>query len=129
MVDAKASATLKDLTIATVAVAVWLGISPFVLDFVQLHYSMWTAFIIAFVVAWIAGVRVSGGLSSPWLSAFSALAGLALIASPWIWGDADNTTVVINSVVVGVILAVLGVLSVLASEPEETEESREPTFD
>jgi peptidoglycan/LPS O-acetylase OafA/YrhL len=129
VVDARASATLKDYTIATICVAVWLLISPFVLSFVHLHYSMWNCFIVALVVAWIAGVRVSGGLSSPWLSAISALVGVWLIVSPWVFGDQDNTAVVINAVVVGLILTALGILSVLASQPEGPEESHEPTFD
>lgn len=114
MVDPDASQELKNLSIATIVVAVWLILSPFILGYTDVSHALWTSFIAALVAAWIAGLRVSGGVRQPWLSGVSALIGVWLIASPWVWDFSGELRVLINDIVVGVILIGLGALSARA---------------
>ena len=106
---------LRISTLIIVLVAIWLMLSPFVLDYNHLRDSAWNAIAVAWVAAFIAGLRVTGAADEGWLSWVNALIGLYLIASPWIWGDADNLTLVVNHVICGLFITGMAAWSALGT--------------
>lgn len=93
----------------------WLIISPFVLGFSSHTTVMWNAVVVGVIVAVLAAIRASGRYDQPWLSWINVLLGIWLFVSPWVLGRASITSVLWNSVVLGVIVFVLAGWSILSS--------------
>lgn len=106
---------LRYSTLVIVIVAVWLLVSPFVLGYNHLHGSTWNTLGVAWVAAFIAGLRVTGARDAGWLGWLNVLVGLYLVASPWIWGDGGDMRVVVNQVVCGLIIAAAAAWGALAT--------------
>jgi len=89
-----------------IVLAVWLFISPFVLQFVQAHHMMWNSFFGGLAVAFLVGIRVSDHQQHGWISGVQMLLGIWFIISPWaLGGSSSNGTV--SMVVTGVLVAIL----------------------
>ena len=93
-----------------------LIIAPFVLGYTRLTASMWNATIVGIIVAAIATMRVFGARTAGWLSWVNAALGVWLIVSPWVFGNASNSRVLWNDIILGAIILVLGAWSALATE-------------
>ncbi|MBX5445862.1 SPW repeat protein [Sphaerobacter sp.] len=115
MRDLDLTERLRISALIIVLVGIWLMLSPFVLSYNHLHASTWNAIAVAWVTMFIAGLRITGAGSEGWLSWLNALIGLYLIASPWIWGDADNLTLVVNNAVCGLFIVGMAAWAALST--------------
>lgn len=101
-----ADARMRYVGAPLIVLAIWLFISPFVLDFVQAHHVMWNSFFGGLVVALLVGLRVSDEQQHGWISGLQTLLGIWFIISPWALGESGaNATV--SMVVVGVLVTLL----------------------
>lgn len=89
-----------------IVLAVWLFISPFVLQFVQAHHVMWNSFFGGLAVAFLVGLRVSDHQQHGWISGVETLLGIWFIISPWALGESSSNGTV-SMVVVGVLVVLL----------------------
>ena len=93
---------------AIVLVCAWLFASPWILDYSG--DAGWNSTIAAAVIAALAAARALGSSrfaqlrQADWLS---VLIGLWLIAAPWILGGFEENAEKVNSVIVGLVVAVL----------------------
>lgn len=93
----------------------WLIISPFVLGYSALRGTMWNDIIVGIIVAVVAAVKIFRGRDLPWLSWINVVLGIWLILSPFIFGNASDTRVLYNEIIVGIIVAVLAAWSALGA--------------
>jgi hypothetical protein len=90
------------------AAAFWLFASPFVLDYASLTSApAWIAFIAALVL--FASASEALVVLDPVEEWVDGLAGLALMASPWVAGFADDRPVAWNHVAVGFVVTVCAI--------------------
>ncbi len=100
----------------TIIAGLWLILSPFILGFTMLRSSMWNAVIVGIVIAALAAMRLYGARRHSWLSWVIAALGVWLILTPFFYQVTDNTRVLWNFAIMGVIVTLLGVWSALATE-------------
>lgn len=104
-----------------VVAGLWLILSPFILGFTSETGAMWNSIIFGLIVTVLAASRTTGeGYRVEWPSWTNAVIGLWLILSPFILGFTGNGVAYINTLVLGIIIAVLGTWSALAT-PKDSE--------
>ncbi len=95
-----------------VLLSLWLIASPFVLSFAG-STGMWDAVIVGVIVLVLAWIRYNSPASSSALSWLVALLGVWLIVSPFLFGMAGVTALLVDYIVVGIGYIIFGVWSAL----------------
>jgi|SRR5579884_659715 len=99
-------------SIINLLAGIWLFISPWVYGFSG-DMNAWNAWIVGFVIAVLAAVRLAAPAQS-WLSWINCVLGIWTFFTPWIYGFTGDTARLVNSLVIGVIVFVLGIASARA---------------
>ncbi len=86
---------------------IWQLISPWVLGYSDVVGAALNAVIVGVLIAIFALGRFAGAYYAAWLSWLNVACGIWLIVSPWIVGYSFVGRATIDSVVVGVVVAVL----------------------
>ncbi len=97
---------------ATLAVAGWLFLAPFVLDFMPLTNP---AAMIAWICAVLLYISASEALVFPDIIAetLDSGVGAGLAVSPWVLGYSDNEAATYNAIAAGTIVALCGISSLV----------------
>ncbi len=90
-----------------VLLSLWLILSPFVLSFAGAA-GMWNAVVVGVIVLVLSWIRYNDPASAPMLSWIVLLLGIWLIISPFLFGMAGVTRLLIDYVVVGIGYIVFG---------------------
>ncbi len=106
--------TVKLASGITLLAGIWFFVSPWVYG-AYMNPNAWNSWIVGFVVAVCAAIRMANPLTMPGLSWFNCLLGIWAFISPWIYGYAGNTGRLINSLAVGVIVFLLAIRSATAT--------------
>lgn len=90
--------------------AVCLFISPWVIGFMAVTMAAWNAWIVAVIL----GVLAIAALSAfaEWEEWLNLIAGLWLIASPWLLGFAAEVNAMWTHVIIGILVAVMSAWAV-----------------
>ena len=89
----------------------WLIAAPFVLGHAAVEAAMWNEILVGAVVLVLAAVRVANPDRFAGLSLVNLIAGLWLIAAPFVCGYADVGRAMWNDVIVGIVIAALAASS------------------
>jgi hypothetical protein len=100
-----------------VLLAIWLFISPWVLQYAAVQTAAWNAWVVAIVIAALS----IGALArlAQWEEWVNLALGIWLILSPWILGFSANANAMGNAVVVGIICAILAIFGLMAARRAE----------
>jgi hypothetical protein len=90
----------------TMAMGVWLIISPWVIGFADRPVALWNTLILGILVLLAATYTRRTASAGP--SLWNVVLGVWLILSPLFLGYSDTGIVVINNAVPGIVVAVLG---------------------
>ncbi|HEU4792405.1 MAG TPA: SPW repeat protein [Nitrolancea sp.] len=104
----------------TILAGLWLILSPFILGFTNLRSSMWNAIIVGIILAALAAIRLYSARRKSWISWVSAALGVWLILTPFFYQVTDNSRVMWNFIIVGIVVTVLGIWGALATEMGRT---------
>jgi hypothetical protein len=96
-------------------VGIWLIISPWVYGSIYRVGSAWNNIIVGIIIAIFAAIRFFSPRSAVGLSWINALLGIWMIISPWIYGYANNSARLWNSVIFGIIVLILALWSASAT--------------
>lgn len=105
---------VKTASTITLLAGIWLFISPWVYNAFRLH-DAWNSWIVGFVIAALAAIRIGNPRETEWLSWLNCLLGIWAFASPWIYKYSADTGRSINSVCVGVVVVVFAAWSAAAT--------------
>jgi hypothetical protein len=97
-----------------VILSIWLIASPFLLSFAG-AFGMWNAIVVGVIVLVLSWLRFNNPATMPWLSWITALLGVWLIASPFLFGMSGVTALLWDYIAVGVGFVVFGAWSALAT--------------
>ena len=102
-----------------IVAAIWLIVAPFVLGFSDQSNVMWNSIIVGIIVGVLAAYHIWAEPGQSWPSWVNAVLGLWVIASPWVYGNADMAEVMWNGIIAGIIVAALGLWSALTTTPTQ----------
>jgi len=89
---------------ANLALAVWLFVSPWILQFAVGGVAAWNAWIFGVVVAVIALAALAR--AQPWEEWINLIVGIWLIISPWVLTFAGSGSATWNFVIVGALMLI-----------------------
>lgn len=90
---------------------IWLLVAPFVLGHGDRPAAMWNEVVVGAIVLVIGGVRVANPERFVGLSWVNLIAGLWLIAAPFVCGYSDVARAMWNDIVVGIVIAAMAAAS------------------
>lgn len=108
------SGTVKAASTITLLAAVWLFVSPWIYAVYRLP-NAWNSWIVGFLIAVLAAIRIGFPLEMPSLSWLNCLLGAWTLASPWIFKYNGDTGRQVNSLCVGVVVFFMALRSASAT--------------
>ena len=90
---------------------IWLILASFVLGYAAVEAALWDEIVVGAIVLVLAAVRVGNPARFPGLSWANLIAGLWLIAAPFVCGYADIGRAMWNDIIVGIVIAALAASS------------------
>lgn len=91
-----------------IVLGAWMFLSPWILGFAGTQSAAaWTAWILGAAVLVFAGIAAY--MHQAWEEAVNIILGICLIASPWVFNFAAESTPTSNSVIVGLLVAAFGI--------------------
>ena len=108
------SRTVKAASTITLLAAIWFFISPWVYAAYRVP-SAWNTWIIGFVMALLAVIRIGNPEGTSWMSWLNCLFAAWTFASPWIYRYTTDTGRFVNSLCVGVIIFFVALRSATAT--------------
>ena len=96
-------------------VALWLIVSPFILQYADVPEATINAIIVGALVAILAAVWIFGVFGGATVGWAIAILGVWQILSPWILGYSGETAAMVNAVIVGAIFVIFGAWSAIVS--------------
>jgi hypothetical protein len=100
-----------------VLLAIWLFISPWVLQYAAVGTAAWNAWVVAIVIAALSIAALAK--LAQWEEWVNLALGVWLILSPWILGFSANANAMGNAVIVGIICAILAIFGLMAARRAE----------
>lgn len=113
--------TVRTVSGIDIVAGIWLIAAPFILGYSSLTNALWNDVAIGVVVGVLSVIRVSNqGIHNTVTSWLSVIAGVWLIASPFIIGySVISATAMANDIILGVIVAVFALSGALLN-PSDT---------
>lgn len=100
-----------------VLLAIWLFISPWVLQYAAVETAAWNAWVVAIAIAALSIAALAR--LAQWEEWVNLALGVWLIFSPWILGFSANANAMGNAVIVGIICAILAIFGLMAARRAE----------
>jgi len=100
-----------------VLLAIWLFISPWVLQYAAVETAAWNAWVVAIAIAALSIAALAR--LAQWEEWVNLALGVWLILSPWILGFSANANAMGNAVIVGIICAILAIFGLMAARRAE----------
>lgn len=94
-----------------VLAGLWLMLSPFVLGHGDRSAAMWNEVVVGAIVLVLAGIRVARPDRFAGLSWVNLIAGLWLIAAPFVCGYSEVARAMWNDIIVGLVIAAMAAAS------------------
>jgi len=108
---------IKTASGLNVLAGIWLFFSPWIFNYAVNYGALWSSVIVGVIVVALAAMRAFNPENAPAMSWFNFLLGLWVIASPWIFGYALNTSAMWDKVITGAIVSCLAAISASAGTP------------
>lgn len=119
IVHARHSAQVTTASGLDIIAGLWLIVSPFFLAYGNLSRAMANDVILGIIIGILALVRFTGAYREGWISWVNVLLGIWVLISPWALGYADNSVVMRNNVILGIIVILLSGWSALATDTDD----------
>jgi hypothetical protein len=116
-------AAAKTASTIVLLAGIWYFFSPWIYG-ANAHGNAWNAWIVGALLFIFGVIRVSRSVGTVGLSWLSALLGIWVFFSPWIFAYTANTGRFINSLCVGVIVFVVAIVSARSSRMIPTKMNR-----
>lgn len=100
-----------------ILLAIWLFISPWVLQFATNTTAAWNAWVVAIVIA-VLSIAALSKLAT-WEDWVNLVLGVWLFFSPWILGYSEIGNALGNALIVGIICAILAIWGLTAARRAE----------